>query len=238
MADETTPPVQYRLDGDVAVVTLEDGKANAIGHPTLDALHAALDRAEAEATALVLVGGAKAFSAGFDLKVMMSGTEPMRALVTAGGRFWMRLYGTSLPTVAACTGHALAGGAVTLTTCDERIGPSDLPAKVGLNEVAIGMPLPIFAVELARDRLAPTHLARAVLGTVYDPAGAVEAGFLDRLVPAADLVDAAVARGHEMAALRRGAVERTKSALRRRTIDHVLATIDDDIAGMSGPDPT
>lgn len=235
MADETPAPVQYRLDGGVAVVTLEDGKANAIGHPTLAALHDALDRAEEEATALVLVGGARAFSAGFDLKVMTSGTDPMRELVTAGGRFWMRLYGTPLPTLAACTGHALAGGAVTLLSCDERIGP-DLPAKVGLNEVAIGMPLPIFAVELARERLAPTHLARSVLGEVYDPAGAVVAGFLDRLVPAAGLVEAAVARGHELAALRRGAVERTKSSLRRATIDHVLATLEDDIASMSGPD--
>lgn len=236
MADDTTAPVQYRLDGGVAVVTLEDGKANAIGHATLAALHDALDRAEAEATALVLVGGARTFSAGFDLKVMTSGTEPMRELVIAGGRFWMRLYGTPLPTLAACTGHALAGGAVTLLSCDERIGPDDLPAKVGLNEVAIGMPLPIFAVELARERLAPTHLARAVLGQVYDPAGAVAAGFLDRLVPAEGLVEAAVARGRELAALRRGAVERTKSSLRRATIDHVLATIEDDIASMSGPD--
>lgn len=238
MADQTPDPVQYRLDGDLAVVTMEDGKANAIGPSTLEALHRAVDRAEDEATALVLVGGARAFSAGFDLKVMTSGTDPMRSLVAAGGRFWMRLYGTALPTVAACTGHALAGGAVTLLSCDERIGPEDAPIKVGLNEVAIGMPLPIFAVELARDRLAPSHLSRSVLGTVYDPAGAVWAGFLDRLVPAAELVEAAVARGHELAGLRRGAVGRTKSTLRQRMIDHVLATLDDDIASLSGPEPS
>ncbi|HXH57324.1 crotonase/enoyl-CoA hydratase family protein [Iamia sp.] len=237
MADDTAPSSpQYRLDGAVAVVTLEDGKANAIGHGTLAGLHDALDRAEQEATALVLVGGAKAFSAGYDLAIMTESTESMRALVTAGAHLLMRLYGTALPTVAACTGHALAGGALTLLACDERLGPDDRPAKLGLNEVAIGMSLPVFAVELARDRLAPTHLTPAALGRIYDPAGAVAAGYLDRLVPGVALVDEAVALGHERAALRRGAVGRTKAVLRTRTIDHVLATLDDDIAALSGPD--
>lgn len=236
MADDTPSSVQYELDGNVAVITLDDGKANAIGPATLDALDAHLDRAETEATALVLVGGAKMFSAGFDLTVMASGVQEMRALVGAGGRFWMRLYGSTLPTVAACTGHALAGGAVTLLACDERIGPSDRPAKVGLNEVAIGMPLPVFVTELAKDRLAPTHLIRAALGTIHDPAAALEAGFLDRLVPGDEVVATALARGHELSALRRGAVGRTKTALRQATIDHVLATLDDDMASMSAPE--
>lgn len=227
----------YRLDGSVAVVTLDDGKANAMGHAVLDGLTEALGRAEAEATALVLAGGARAFSAGYDLAVMTESTEAMRGLVTAGARFLMRLYGSPLPTIAACTGHALAGGALTLLACDERIGPDGAPAKIGLNEVAIGMPLPVFAVELARDRLAPAHLTAAVLGQVYDPAGAVAAGYLDRLVPAGEVVDAAVAAATERAALRRGAVGRTKAALRSRTIDHVLATLDADIAALTGPEP-
>jgi enoyl-CoA hydratase len=230
-------PLSYRLDGPVAVVTLDDGKANAMGHAVLDGLTGALERAEGEATALVLAGGARAFSAGYDLSVMTESTEAMQGLVAAGARFLMRLYGSPLPTVAACTGHALAGGALTLLAADERIGPSDAPAKLGLNEVAIGMPLPIFAVELARDRLSPAHLTAAILGRVYDPEGAVAAGYLDRLVPKEEVVAAAVATATERAALRRGAVGRTKTALRGRTIDHVLATLDDDIAALTGPEP-
>lgn len=226
----------YRLDGSVAVVTLDDGKANAMGPSTLAGLSDALDRAEGEATALVIAGGAKAFSAGYDLAVMTESTESMRGLVSTGARFLMRLYGSPLPTVAACTGHALAGGALTLLAVDERIGPSDAPAKLGLNEVAIGMPLPIFAVELARDRLAAAHLTAAVLGQVYDPAGALAAGYLDRLVPRSEVVDTAIAVATERAALRRGAVGRTKTALRGRMIEHVLATLDDDIAALTGPD--
>ncbi|MGI8939055.1 MAG: crotonase/enoyl-CoA hydratase family protein, partial [Iamia sp.] len=214
MADDTASPTHFSLDGDVAVLTLEDGKANAIGHETLDAFRHAIDRAEADASALVVAGGAKAFSAGYDLAVMTESTESMQGLVAAGARLLMRLFGSTVPTVAACTGHALAGGALTLLACDDRVGPDDAPAKIGLNEVAIGMGLPVFAVELARDRLAPAHLTRAVLGAVYDPAGAVEAGYLDRLVPAAAVVDPSVALAHDRAPLRRGAVARTKALLR------------------------
>ena len=235
MADDPAP-TRFEIDGDVAVLTLDDGKANAIGHATLDALHDAVERAEADASALVVAGGARAFSAGYDLAVMTESTEAMRGLVAAGARLLMRLYGASLPTIAACTGHALAGGALTLLACDERIGPEGAPAKIGLNEVAIGMPLPVFAVELARDRLSPRHLTAAVTGRVYDPAGAVEAGYLDRVVPPGQVVEAAMATARERAALRRGAVARTKSALRARTIDEVLATLDDDIAALTGPD--
>lgn len=237
MSDDTPASLTYRLDGPVAVATLDDGKANAMGHDTIAGLTEALERAEDEATALVIAGGARAFSAGYDLAVMTESTESMRGLVAAGARFLMQLYGSPIPTVAACTGHALAGGALTLLAVDDRIGPSDTPAKLGLNEVAIGMPLPIFAVELARDRLTAGHLTPAVLGQVYDPEGAVAAGYLDRLVPRDEVVATAVAIATERATLRRGAVGRTKTALRGRVIEHVLATLDDDIAALTGPEP-
>jgi enoyl-CoA hydratase len=238
MADSPDPAdtVRYQLDGSCAVVTLDDGKLNTIGHGTLAALTDALRRAESEATALVLVGGGRAFSAGFDLAVMTEGVESMQGLVRAGADFMLELYGSPLPTVAACTGHALAGGVLVLMCCDDRIGASDRPAKIGLNEVAIGMGLPIFAVELARDRLSPRHLTPAVLGRVYDPAGALEAGYLDQLVAGDDVVATAVALGHERSELRRGAVARTKQLLRERTIAHIRETIDADIASLSGPD--
>lgn len=236
MADAPTATTHFEIDGDIAVITLDDGKANAMGHATLAALHDALDRAEADAGALVVAGGAKAFSAGYDLAVMTESTEAMRGLVSAGAELLMRLYGTALPTVAACTGHALAGGALTLLACDERIGPDDAPAKIGLNEVAIGMPLPVFAVELARDRVSSDHLTSSVLGAVFDPQGAVAAGYLDRLVPRDQVVDAARSAAHRLAPLRRGAVGPTKTALRGRMIEHVRATLEADIAGLTGPD--
>jgi len=236
MSDGAASPTSV-LDDGIAVITLDDGKANAVDHGVLERLDAALDRALAEeARAVVIAGREGRFSAGFDLATMTSSVADMQALVMRGAHLFMRLYGFALPTVAACTGHALAGGAILLLSLDHRVGP-DAPAKIGLNEVSIGMGLPIFAVELARDRLASGHFGAATMASrLYDPAGAVEAGYLDRVVAADTVVAEAVAEARRLAELRTGAYVRTKQLVRRRTIDHILATLDDDIASLGGPE--
>jgi enoyl-CoA hydratase len=229
-------PLTYRLDDGVAVITLDDGKANAISHQTLAALHGALDQAESEARAVLIAGRPGKFSAGFDLATMTESTEAMRELVIAGARLMMRVYGLGLPTVAACTGHGLAAGALLLLSCDRRIG-AEGPAKIGLNEVAIGMALPIFAVELARERLQPAHFTAATIGArVYDPAGAVEAGYLDAVVPDFDLLTTAMADARALGELRTGAYARTKTVARSRVIDEILAGLEADMASVTGPE--
>lgn len=236
MSDAALPT--YSLDDGIAVITLDDGKANAFGDAVLEALEGLLDRVEADgARALVLIGRDGKFSAGFDLKEMTASVEGMRALVARGARWWLRLYGLGVPTVAACTGHALAGGAITLMACDVRIG-ADVPAKIGLTEVAIGMPLPIFAVEFARERLVREAFVPATLGaTAYDAAGAAAVGYLDRVVPLDALVDEAMAEARRLAELRTGAYARTKTNARRGMIDACLAGVDADLATVEGPTP-
>jgi enoyl-CoA hydratase len=230
-----SPAVSYELDGEVAVVRLDDGKVNTIPPATVDALVAALDRAEGEANSLLIVGREGKLSAGFDLEVMTSGVEPMRALVGSGARLLMRLYGSPLPVVVACTGHALAMGALLLLAADSRIG-IDGPAKIGLNEVSIGMGLPVFAVELARDRLDPRWFTASVIqGQVFGPSGAVTAGYLDRLVPADQVVDEALGQARVLAGLRRGAVRETKGRARGAMIERVLAGLDADMAATGPP---
>ena len=123
-----------------------------------------------------------------------------------------------------------------LLSCDRRIG-ADGPAKIGLNEVAIGMALPIFAVELARDRLQPAqlHARPPSAARVYDPAGAVEAGYLDAVVPEFDLLDDGAGRGHGARRAPHRRLRRTKSTTRGGVIERILATLDDDMASMTGP---
>ena len=236
MSDTTAALPTYHRQGDVAIVTLDDGKANVISTAVVDALNAHMDRVETEgARALVIVGRPGKFSAGFDLSEMTANVESMRALVVHGARWLMRLYGFGVPTVAACTGHALAAGALTLLSCDVRIG-ADVPAKIGLNEVAIGMALPKFAVELARERVPAHELGEATLGArVYDPAGAGAAGYLDRVVAEADLVDAAVAEAERLGALRTGAYALTKLNLRGALIEQQLATVKADMDTVDMP---
>src|SRR5262249_43850097 len=134
--------LRYRREGTVAVVEMDDGKANALSNPMIDALLDALTRAETEAQALVLAGRPERFCAGFDLKVMMSGPDAARALLTRGSELLMRLYGSKVPLVIACTGHAIAGGALVVLTGDHRVA-ADGAFKIGLNELAIGLPVPL-----------------------------------------------------------------------------------------------
>jgi enoyl-CoA hydratase len=227
----------YELDGEVAVLRLDDGKANAIGPDTVTAFDEALTRAESEAGALLIVGREGKLSAGFDLSVMTSGVDAMRGLVQSGAELLVRLYASPLPTVTACTGHALAMGCLLLLATDTRIG-AEGPFKIGLNEVAIGMGLPIFAVELARDRLSPPAFTAATIqGQVFDPEGACAAGYLDRLVPADQLEATAREAAGALAELRRGAVSHTKARARQRTIDHILVTLTEDMAATGMPEP-
>jgi enoyl-CoA hydratase len=229
------PIVHYEARENVALLRLDDGKANAFGYALLDELDAALDRAEREAAAVVIAGRAGRFSAGFDLGEMMAGIDKVRALVGRGAKTMLRLYGLGMPLVAACTGHALAAGAFTLLTCDVRVAAKGA-FKIGLNEATIGMPLPIVAVELCRDRLKPEHLLRSTLfGQTVDPEGAVAAGWVDELADEAAVVDTAVARAALLAKLPRPAYAQTKLALRERTIAYVNDTLAMDLARLTAP---
>lgn len=217
--------VSFELRGEVARVQMDDGKANALSSAMIEALGAALDRAAREAKALVLMGRPGRFSAGFDLKVMMSGPDAARALVTSGGELLMRLYEHPQPVVVACTGHAIAGGVLLAATGDRRIGVAG-DFKLGLNEVANGMPVPILAHELARDRLDPRALVEAVLmARLWDPEGAREVGWLDRVVAPEALEASALEEAAALAKLPQPAFGLSKRSLRRRTIAHVRATM-------------
>lgn len=207
--------VSYALDGDVAVITLDDGKANAISHQMAGDVHDALGRARTEAGAVAIVGRPGRFSAGFDLATMTSGTDNARELLRVGAELALEIYDFPRPVVIGATGHALAMGAILLFASDLRIG-ADGDFKIGLNEVAIGMPVPRFAVELGRDRLSPRAFSQAIgLARIHSPQEAAEAGFLDEVVAADQVVPAAVEAAARLGStLRRTAFELTRTAAR------------------------
>lgn len=231
MADTISPALTYELLDQVAVLRFDDGKANVLSHATIDAFNVALDRAEAEAGAVAVIGRPGRFCAGFDLSVMTAGIEGVRGLVTAGAEIILRTYVLPLPVTMACTGHALAAGAIWLLAGDIRIGePGEF--KIGMNEVAIGMPVPQFAVELGRDRLSRRHFGPAVQqARIYDPVGAVDAGYLDEVVAAGTAADAAVAAAATAAAtLRRGAFRQTRHTMRATIAADIRAGLAADMA--------
>ena len=211
---------------DIALIRMDDNKANAINFEMIAALNAALDTAEAEAKAIVLTGREGRFSGGFDLNAFASlGPNGVYKLLDAGAELLLRLYGGPLPVVAACTGHAIAMGVFILHACDTRIGTAG-DYKIGANEAITGMNLPIFAMELARDRLHPSHLTRAMVqGFIYNPEGAVEAGYLDMLAPENEVEARALAVAGQLAQLPAPAYAWNKKAIRKATLDRIRASL-------------
>ena len=204
--------------GDVALVQVDDGKVNALTPGLLEGLLGALDAAEAGARAVVLAGRPGVFSAGLDLKVMSAGGPPSAALLSRAGDVFVRLATFPRPVVAACTGHAVAAGAVMLLCSDIRVCSAG-DFRIGLNEVAIGIPLPELVVDLARARLSPRHFTLACnTGRLYAPEEAVDVGFLDT-AGSPDATDDAVATAAELA----GRLDAAAFAATRRATVRVLA---------------
>lgn len=225
MNDLSPTPISYTLLGDVAVLDLDDGKANAIGYAMLDAFDPALDRALEEAKAVVIAGRPGRFSAGFDLNVVQGGGDALD-LMGRGAVLAHRLWDLPVPLVYAVTGHALAMGAVLLCLADYRVG-AEGDYRLGLNEVKIGLAVPPFATELARARLNPAHLNRAtLLAEVYDPAAAVEAGWLDEVVPLEHTRDRAIELATAWAAdLHPGAFKATRRIVRGDLSERLAAML-------------
>lgn len=179
--------VSYELSGGISTITMNDGKVNCLSPRMLSDLAAAFDRAEADRAVVLLTGREGRFSAGFDLGVFERGGDELRNMLKAGARLAERMLSFPTPVVIGCNGHALAMGAFLILSGDVRIGVEG-PYKIGLNEVAIGMTVPHFGIEIARQRLAPAHFNRALMtAEIYSPDAAISAGFLDRVVPATDL---------------------------------------------------
>jgi enoyl-CoA hydratase len=227
--------LSYEQSGAVAVLRFDDGRANVASHASIAEIDRALTRAEKEASVAILLGRPGRFSAGFDLAVINQGAEASRALVTAGGELLVRIVESEIPVVAGCTGHALAMGALLLLAADYRVGASG-DFKIGLNEVAIKLTLPVFALELARARLAREHLTRATtLAEVYDPASAQAAGYLDRVVAPDRLEAEARAAADRLAQLSLGAYRATKRKLRGALLERIRSTLQQDMASWAMP---
>ena len=196
------------------LLAMDDGKANAMSFAMFEGLNAGLDRAEAAGKVVVIAGRPGRFSAGFDLSVMGQGDETTLKLLRAGADTAARLMAFDTPVVLAVSGHALAMGGLLCLSADYRIGITG-DYKIGLNEVAIGMTLPWFGVELARARLSKRHFNRAVgLAQIYDAAGAVEAGFLDEAVDEGVLASRSEEVAAGLAALDLKAHRNTKARVR------------------------
>jgi enoyl-CoA hydratase len=201
------------VDG-VVVATIDDGKVNALSVALIGGIRAAVAEATGRRHPLVLSGRDGCLSAGFDLNVINGGDEGLvAALFSEGADLYGDLVGAPVPVVVACTGHALAGGALLLLSADYRVGRNG-PFSIGLNEAGIGMALPNFAVVLASNRLERRFLTAATMfARLVAPEGAVEMGYLDESVD--DPLARAVAYAVELGRLPSESFAATKRRIRR-----------------------
>lgn len=217
--------VAYQLDDGVATLTLSNGKVNAISPDVVNALNAALDQAEQDRAVVIITGQPGILSGGYDLKVMTSSPQAAIDLVASGSTLARRMLSHPFPIVVACSGHAVAKGAFLLLSADYRIGVEG-PFSIGLNEVQIGMTMHHAGIELARDRLNTSAFGRSVInGEMYDPQGAVQAGFLDKLVSVEDLTEAARTAALQLKKINMRAHHQTKLKVRKaflETLDQAI----------------
>ncbi len=187
-----------KLEDGIAVITMNDGKANALGFEMLEALNSCFDEAESKADVILLTAEGRAMSAGFNLKVMQNEPERAGEMVVLGGKLLTRMFACPKPLLIASPGHGIAAGGLLMLTADYRIG-AEGEAMYGLNESAIGMVLPDFGYDLAQFKLNNKYLDMCFVGAqLVDSQTAVKAGFLDEAVAADGLHARAMEKAKEM----------------------------------------
>ncbi|WP_110969329.1 crotonase/enoyl-CoA hydratase family protein [Pseudomonas huaxiensis] len=211
--------ITYQLDDGIATLTLNNGKVNAISPDVIAAFNQALDRATQDRAVVIVTGQPGILSGGYDLKVMTASPQAAVSLVTAGSTLARRMLSHPFPIIVACPGHAVAKGAFLLLSADYRIGVEG-PFSIGLNEVQIGMTMHHAGIELARDRLRRSAFHRSVINAeMFDPVSAVDAGFLDKVVPVEQLTEAALAAAQQLKKINMNAHKHTKLKVRKALLE-------------------
>jgi enoyl-CoA hydratase len=220
--------VKYAMNDGIALLTLSNGKVNALTPVLIAEFNDGLDQAQAAGAIVIVTGQPGIFSGGYDLKVMMKGPENAIALVAAGSALSRRMLAHPQPIIAACNGHAVAKGAFLLLASDYRLGVAG-EFTIGLNEVQIGMTMHHVGILLARDRLSPAVFQRSVINAeMFDPQGAMAAGFLDRVVAADQLMPTALEVARQMKKLNPVAHRATKLKARKALLEALDGAIEAD----------
>lgn len=220
----------------ITILRIDHGRANALDTELLGQMVQALGDAEADgARGIVLTGTGAIFSAGVDLlQLMDGGPDYIEEFVGSLSGGLLRLFQCPLPVVAAINGHAIAGGCILATACDHRV-MVDGRGKIGLTELAVGVPLPAAGLEIAASVI-PRHHLRSLLysARLVSAEQALEYGLVDEVAPAEAVVERAVAVAARLADVPPAAFSLTKQQLQQPVLElierqgalHDQATLD------------
>ena len=194
--------IEY-LEG-VARVRLTNGVTNALGPQLIAELREVLEqvRNHPEARSVLLLGNRKFFSIGFDIPALYPlSADEFRAYFEDFNRASLELYTLPKPTVVAIEGHATAGGCILSLGCDYRF-ISDGHKRMGLNEIKLGVPVPLLADRVLVDLIGVRAARDAVeSGDFYGPKTLLELGMVDEVHPLEEVADRAMDKARSLAAL-------------------------------------
>ena len=208
--------IETTREGEIAVLTIRHGKANAFDLELSNGLVETLDALRIEnVAALVITGHGRIFSAGVDLiRMLDDGPDYVRAFLPALRRAFRTAFSFPAPVVAALNGHTVAGGCVLAATADRRL-LADSGARVGVPELRVGVPFPAEAIEVMRAALPPGRFRTLVMGGAMLHAGAAhDWGLIDQVVEPDHLMEHALRAARDLASIPAAAFRLTKQQMR------------------------
>ena len=214
-------------EGDVSIITLDDGKANVFSSAMSSTINQLLDEVPNDKGALLITGRQGLLSGGFDLKTMTGGeAKDIIEMTVNGFKLLARIYGFSRPVVVASSGHAIALGAFLLCCADYRVGAKG-KYLVQANEHRNNMSIPIPILEISKSRISKRHWHRAILNAeAYPIDQSVEAGYLDEVVDEVDLMKRAMEVATDLATLGHPHYQMTKDLDQKDILERINAGIE------------
>ena len=202
--------VTLKTEGDVSIIHMDDGKVNVFSPEMIQNFEKIMDKIPTNKGSVLITGRPGMFSAGFDLKVMMSSPENAAAMVKSGFLMLKRVFSFPRPVVAACSGHAIALGAFLLCSSDYRVG-GEGDFKGGANELRNNMIVPTPILEIAKFKLTKSHKQRALLNAeMYSIKDSIEPGYIDEVASPESFYDVALAKAKDLATLAHPQYDQTK----------------------------
>ena len=224
--------IHYQSENEIATIRMDDGKANAMDFVFFDEMNESLDRVESEgAKTLVITGRPGYFSAGLDIKLMPSlPPADVNALADTFARTLLRVFSLPIPTVAVCSGHAVAGGAMLFFACDLRF-VLDGPYRIQMNEMVTGIPFPSWMLLIGRFAIPAPYFTEAFLhAKVYSPEETEQKGLSHGLFKGeGEGVAVAMARTAPLKSLNSHAYRISKQRLCAGEVERVLKLLKDEL---------
>jgi enoyl-CoA hydratase len=224
--------IHYELTNDIAQITMDDGKANAMDWVFFEEMGESLDRIEkGGARVLIITGRPDFFSGGLDLNLVPTlSPNELNTFAEIFARTMLRIFSFPVPTIAACTGHSVAGGAILAFSCDLRL-IIDGPYLIQMNEMVMGIPMPSWLLLLCRSAIPQLWQMEALLhARAYSPREVVERGLFHGLYGNVDEIMAeARARAENLKLLNLHAYYTTKKRMRGPDMEHALNLFKDEL---------